>query len=859
MADGKLIQSSLIDFYRAPPAAAAQSCLENAFPRETERSENLAHARQLQTEPSDGGIPLSPHPANEAERCEHLTQEQQQVVDSSDGFVVIEAGPGTGKTRTVTARMKHLIDSLDVLPEQVLALTFSRKAKDEMADRLGQSQLAARVHTFHSFCRLLLLEEGWAIGVPSDFKTLTEPASVSIVRALISGNAGHAGGDDGSDDESAGGTSCNANPQEVYKAILAAKRARALSSYRDGDGASASTHAPADSALEHYCEKYRAILEQMTPPALDFEDLLLKAYELLKLEWARERHASRYRYVLIDEFQDTCAIQCAIAAALASFHNNLMVVGDRNQCIYTWRNAERGNCAHAVLAAPLFLDHDSPLPPDPHGGSPLKLWTANADGARVQYHMYNDEADEVDGIASHLRQLLEQCQPEGNSLDDLRVSLHGLKASEIAVLTRTTRQLYAVEQALKRMGVPCRRQSESSGLSEGASKSTTAKDARTVRSLCALLQLPLDAGDMGLIQSESDSTEVFLDACRLFGGLGEKTGRAYLSAAAALRLPLLRLVTQSARGNTPPPLKPPAGRQAEGLRRMARVHEEMAAAMGCGAARIAPAVRVAVDALRELQPPSDHASARGGLRGRASARLDARRHGKLQESGAAQTAGGKKPAAAVWLSTIHRAKGLEWRVVWIPGVEDGNFPLSTSLRLAGLGGKAEERCTLHVPLFLRARRSASNAKAQAELLREEQRLLYVAVTRARQALIFSRAITRNGSASAPSPFVRALPVSSCVPLALLSDEISLAVDPYSFTLSMSNPQHDDDELERRSRPRSNNPSRASASHACGTTHGTRPPCAGFRSAGQLFAEAVNAATVAAASATQIECFEADGA
>eukprot|EP00966_Prymnesium_polylepis_P299468 6920383-Prymnesium_polylepis.1 len=329
------------------------------------------------------------------------------------------------------------MDVRNVPAEQLLALTFSRKACDEMVERLGSATGAAApcVYTFHSFCGWLLRRDGAAIGVPPGYKILNEAAAIGVVKGLLTGGGAAA-------DEAFDG-----NPKVVHDAMQVFKREEALR--RQGASALLSTgravarSAADDARLRALLARYRAELAASNPPALDYEDLLLRAYELLEQQPAvRRAYAGRFVHVLVDEFQDTCAVQCAIVGALGAAHGNVMPVGDTNQCIYTWRQADRANirhlraamgctervvrlsqnfrstgailhCANAALSAPLpLLAADEARPPaDLHadatgGGGGARLWTAGGDGARVQVHLYEDEHAEADGIAWHIDQLL---------------------------------------------------------------------------------------------------------------------------------------------------------------------------------------------------------------------------------------------------------------------------------------------------------------------------------------------------------------------------------------------------------------------------------------------------------------------
>ncbi|KAL3908063.1 MAG: hypothetical protein SGPRY_009940 [Prymnesium sp.] len=347
-----------------------------------------------------------------------------------------------GKTRTLTARVSYLLHTLQYKPESILVLTFSTKARDELLARLGGKLALPHVHTFHSFCLWLLQREGASVGVPPGFRTLPEEACVRVVSCLLrseqgreeeacppphscggvriseeggchgDGEGGCAGrGGQGAEGEDEGwqggargaedggkgwqggaergngelGWECDA--RRLYKEIQRCKRGQAM---RRGERGWQACGGRGSTEVQAWSQRYTSRLLGMTPVALDFDDLLLKAYELLQQE----------------------------------------------------------ACAKAVLAVPLLLGSDEIQLP---GGNAEQLWTENSEGARVQVHMYCNEREEAESIASQIKRLLagrgrEMGQSE-EPIEELMQHASGLQPSDVAVLTRTTRQLHAIEQA----------------------------------------------------------------------------------------------------------------------------------------------------------------------------------------------------------------------------------------------------------------------------------------------------------------------------------------------------------------------------------------------------------------------------
>lgn len=287
----------------------------------------------------------------EASPLLHLTREQREVVSSPPGFLSVDAGPGSGKTRTLTARVSYLLHTLQYKPESILVLTFSTKARDELLARLGGKLALPHVHTFHSFCLWLLQREGASVGVPPGFRTLPEEACVRVVSCLLrseqgrdeaacppphscgevriseeggcygDGEGGCAGrGGQGEDEgwqgeahgaedggkgwqgvaERGNGWECDA--RRLYKEIQRCKRGQVM---RRGERGWQACGGQWSTEVQAWSQRYTSRLLGMTPVALDFDDLLLKAYELLQQEAVVDGLATRMSCVLVDEFQDT--------------------------------------------------------------------------------------------------------------------------------------------------------------------------------------------------------------------------------------------------------------------------------------------------------------------------------------------------------------------------------------------------------------------------------------------------------------------------------------------------------------------------------------------------------------------------
>ena len=262
------------------------------------------------------------------ELLEGLTDDQRAAVSHVDGPLLVLAGPGSGKTRVITRRVARLV-ALGVPAWQILALTFTNKAAGEMKRRV-ESMLPAEVpgrrglvvSTFHAFCAMFLRRHAVECGVDPDFVIYDADDQRTAVKGAIT--------ESGLDTK-------NFQPAAVHAKISAAKNALVdAEAFREAAGDFA-----ARQVAKAY-EAYERILQRNK--ALDFDDLLMRTAQALERNEALRRIAShRYRYVLIDEYQDTNRAQFAIARHIAGEHRNICVVGDPDQSIYRWRGADIRN------------------------------------------------------------------------------------------------------------------------------------------------------------------------------------------------------------------------------------------------------------------------------------------------------------------------------------------------------------------------------------------------------------------------------------------------------------------------------------------------------------------------------------
>lgn len=255
-----------------------------------------------------------------------LNEEQLKPLKQTEGAILVTAGAGSGKTRLLTYRVAYLIEEKGVSPYNILAITFTNKAAGEMRDRISQMVYGADrvwISTFHSMCaKLLRMEIDVLYPFTKEFSIYSESDSDKVIKEVLS--------EQGISDD------------KFKKAVV-----HHLSDWKNGNQ-SLSDYLQTHSSefdmnkIGHSIMAYQRRLQKNN--ALDFDDLLLKTLELFdKFTEIQEKYANRFEYILVDEFQDTNTVQYELVKRLASVHGNIFVVGDEDQCIYSWRGANFQN------------------------------------------------------------------------------------------------------------------------------------------------------------------------------------------------------------------------------------------------------------------------------------------------------------------------------------------------------------------------------------------------------------------------------------------------------------------------------------------------------------------------------------
>ena len=367
-----------------------------------------------------------------------LNDPQRQAVECTEGPLLVLAGAGSGKTRVLTYRIAHILESTDTAPWEILAITFTNKAAAEMRERLG-ALVGPRtrgmwVSTFHSMCVRMLRADAEILGFSKNFTIYDDADSKRLVKEIMA--------------------ELDIDPKRFP---LNALRNRISMAKNELQGPDVFADKAVDPVGKMAARVYRRLQDRLrSANAFDFDDLLLYAYFLLKYHpEVLAAYQQRFRYILVDEYQDTNHAQYEICRLLADAHRNIMVVGDDDQSIYSWRGADIRNilefendypdCTTIKLeqnyrSVGNILSAANAVIANNMTRKPKKLMTTAEDGDKVQVFMASDERDEGRWIAGQIDKRHDE----------------GLSYEQIAVFYRTNAQSRMLEDMFLRAGVPYR-------------------------------------------------------------------------------------------------------------------------------------------------------------------------------------------------------------------------------------------------------------------------------------------------------------------------------------------------------------------------------------------------------------------
>jgi DNA helicase II / ATP-dependent DNA helicase PcrA len=724
---------------------------------------------------------------------DELNPQQREAVETAEGPVLILAGAGSGKTRVITFRIAYLIEKMGVMPESILAVTFTNKASSEMAERVeklvgGLSVAKPVISTFHSFCVRVLRRDIEALRIPSsvpgqppigltkNFVIYDESDQQQVVKGVMRRL--------GLDDK-------QLTPRNVLSRISWAKN-----HMLDPQEIYLQSGDPKTEKIAHIFEEYRKELRKAN--AMDFDDLLLEAMRLLKSVAAvREYYNRRFQYLLVDEYQDTNRPQYELMRLLAGTGHNVCAVGDEDQSIYSWRGADIRNILEFERDFPEakivrleqnyrstqnILEAASAVVKNNVRRKGKNLWTARQGGAKIGYYEAPDGENEALFAADTINRYVRQAGENGET-------------ARAAVLYRTNSQSRLFEEAMRRYGLKYHVVGgfsfyERAEIKDLISYLKVIQNPDDSVSLLRVINTPVRGiGKTTIEMIERLALETGLS---MWGAVSEAITRQLLPARALAALKSFRALIEDGRamlsgtfveqveetasaktggdagadaaelrsagtGQSPVPTQPGADTDFD----PGNFSFDLAANDATGEG-VAPSTDEAVEGFRapdaaantaeilkflidrtgyikqlEEEDTPESYSRIENLRELVNAAMDSRDRGEtldqfLDHAALVSDADQYDEHAQITLMTLHAAKGLEFPLVILAGMEEGLFPHSRTM-------------------------------LEPDSIEEERRLCYVGMTRAMDTLILSRAVYRRRygtdmpEASVPSRFLEEVP------------------------------------------------------------------------------------------------------
>ena len=625
-----------------------------------------------------------------------LNPEQRAAVEATQGAVLVLAGAGTGKTRVLTTRIAYILQNRLAYAGEILAVTFTNKAAKEMAERVNQLTGSAQSlwqGTFHSIGAKVMRRHAEKLGLSSSFTILDSDDQLRLLKAILA--------EQKIDDKSL--------PPKLFSAIIQSWKDQGLTPEKVtnvADSQKAGGHALAVYKL------YQARLRSLN--AVDFGDLILQMLVLFTSypEVLRE-FASRFKYILVDEYQDTNVAQYLWLRLLASFHKNICCVGDDDQSIYSWRGAEVGNILrfekdypsatiirlecnyrstpHILAAASAVIANNK----DRLGKT---LWTHEKNGEKIRIKSVWDEREEARFV--------------GEEVEDLQRKKISLK--DMAILVRAGFQTRAFEERFLTLGVPYR--------VVGGLRFYERAEIRDAVAYLRLLAVPQD--DLAF--------ERIINTPKR--GIGQATMQQLHSTARNLNSSLYHATIHLLKTGE---LR---GKLGQSMQNFVNNCERWKAQLGVlSLAEVADMVLEESGYLQMWkQEKTPEAAGRvENLKELTRAIGDFETIGAFLEhvSLVTEVTNASENKDMISLMTLHSAKGLEFEVVFLTGWEEGVFPHQRAIDESGMKG-----------------------------LEEERRLAYVGITRARKKLYISHAANRRiynqWQSSIPSRFIGEIPAEN---------------------------------------------------------------------------------------------------
>ena len=608
---------------------------------------------------------------------DRLNPTQRDAVEHTEGPLLILAGAGSGKTRVLTHRIAHLIDEGLANPDEILAITFTNKAAREMKDRVallvGPDSRRMWVSTFHAFCARILRVHAEKLGYKREFTIYDGADQVRLVKRCI---------------VELGKDPKRFNPRSFQAQISSAKNVLMAPDdfLRNTEGYIA------ENVAEVYDLYQRRLYENN---AMDFDDLIMQTVALLELfPEVRDRYQTRFKFIHVDEYQDTNHAQYRLVNVLAAKHRNLCVVGDDDQSVYSWRGADIRNILEFERDYPeakivkleqnyrstqTILDAANAVVANNASRKAKELWTAGGEGERIRVFAASDEYAEARFVVSEIEKLTGRGEP----------------AREIAAFYRTNAQSRALEDVLVREGVPYQvvggvRFYERAEIKDAMAYLAVVSNPADSVGLERIINVPkrgLGNTSVAKLQDHARREEI-----TLYDALSEAPA-AGLSGKAAKACASLRGLFEGwrvAAREVPPAELIGAVLDESGYRGELRDENTIESE-----SRLENLEEL-INAAREYERVEPEPTLDGFLQEQAL----------YSEQDSVTSEGG-----SVTLMTLHNAKGLEFDHVFVVGMEEGTFPHARSL--------------------------------DEQNLEEERRLAYVGITRARETLTLTHAKLRS--------------------------------------------------------------------------------------------------------------------
>ena len=641
---------------------------------------------------------------SEATILQGLNPQQVQAVKTTEGPLLVIAGAGSGKTSVLTRRIAYLVEEKRVAPWNILAITFTNKAAKEMKERevklLGDQAESIWMSTFHALCVRILRRDGHLIGYDRDFSIADPSEQVTLVKRIL--------------------RQLDLDPKQYLPRNILSQISNAKNRLQTPKQFEASAVSPFEKVVADVYKKYQASLER--DQILDFDDLIMQTLTLFEASPdTLAYYQQKFRYLLVDEYQDTNEAQYELCRLLADGYHNICVVGDADQSIYGWRGANMENIlnfehdyknaqtvkleqnyrstGHILKAANSVIDHNE-------NRKAKKLWTDKGDGEKVHYYQAQSDRDETRFVLAKIKEEVDQKKR---------------RYQDFAILYRTNAQSRGMEETLVEANVLYQ--------IVGGHKFYDRKEIKDIMAYLKLVANPSDSMSFNRIINvpkrgigQATTTKLAAFADEMGGGIYEAMRNvelAPISAAAAKKLlafsDQLTDAIAYAQDHTVSEL---TDKILEDFGYIKALKEEEAQGSLEAAARLENLQEFATVTKRfddnyneEENPDSSRLS---DFLAEVSLLSD---QDDMEESD-----------DRVTLMTLHAAKGLEFPVVFLIGMEDNIFPLSRAIK-----------------------------DEDPNQLEEERRLAYVGITRAREELYLTSAYTRmmygNKQYNAQSRFI----------------------------------------------------------------------------------------------------------